>query len=79
MLRWLAAVVFALTAFAAIFWFGARGGWFGTEHGAGTIAGKAVPAEVIAARTASRRAATDDEDQILFGDLHVHTTISVDA
>ena len=72
-------LVVVLVAAGAIFWFGARGGWFGNEHDAGTIEGKALPAEVIASRTASRRAAGEDEDQILFGDLHVHTTISVDA
>ncbi len=79
MLRWIAAVVLVLAAAAAIFWFGARGGWFGNDQGAGTIEGKAVPAETIAARMATRRAAGEDEDQILFGDLHVHTTLSVDA
>ena len=38
-----------------------------------------LPADVIAARTATRLAAGEDEDQILFGDLHVHTTLSADA
>ncbi|NOT39431.1 MAG: DUF3604 domain-containing protein [Alphaproteobacteria bacterium] len=79
MFRWIVAIVFALVSFGAIFWFGARGGWFGAEHGPGTISGKEVLADVIAARMARRSAAGEDDDQILFGDLHVHTTISVDA
>ncbi len=79
MLRWIVAVVLVLAIAAAIFWFGARGGWFGADQGPGTIEGKALPAEVIAARMASRRAVGEDEDQILFGDLHVHTTLSTDA
>jgi len=79
MLRWIAAIVLVLAAAAAIFWFGARGGWFGSDQGPGTIEGKAVPSEIIAARISTRRAAGEDEDQILFGDLHVHTTLSVDA
>ena len=65
----------------AIFWFGAAGGWFGKESGPGTIEGKALPAESVAARdTATHQSAPQgDDDVILFGDLHVHTTISVDA
>lgn len=79
MLRWIAAIVVLLVAAGALFWFGARGGWFGSDHGPGTIEGKAVPADIVAARMATRRAAGEDDDQILFGDLHVHTTLSTDA
>ena len=79
MLRWIAAVVLVVVAAAALLWFGARDGWLGSDQGPGTIEGKALPAEVITARMATRRAAGEDEDQILFGDLHVHTTLSTDA
>jgi Protein of unknown function (DUF3604) len=79
MLRWIAAVVAVVVAVAALYWFGARGGWFGRDQGPGAIEGAALPADVIAARTTLRRAAGEDEDQIWFGDLHVHTTLSADA
>jgi hypothetical protein len=70
-----------LVVLGAIFWFGAAGGWFGKESGPGTVEGKALPAEAVAARdTATHQSAPQgDDDVILFGDLHVHTTISVDA
>ena len=79
---WVGGVIVAvLIASGALFWFSARGGWFGVEHDAGRIQGKPVPAEVIAARAAADKAVAPagDEKQILFGDFHVHTTISVDA
>ena len=69
----------ALVVAATIYWFGAQGGWFGKEIGTGTVEGKVIPAPVIAARDASRKAPGEDEGVILFGDLHVHTTISADA
>ena len=75
------ALVAVLLVGFGVFWFGARGGWFGVEHDTGTIQGKQIPADVIATRVAAGKAAAPpgDEGQILFGDLHVHTTISVDA
>ncbi len=75
------ALLAVLIGIGLVFWFGARGGWFGVENGAGTISGARVPDDVIAARTAAEHAAAPagDDDVILFGDLHVHTTISVDA
>jgi hypothetical protein len=69
-----------LVAAGGVYWFGARGGWFGSEPGPGTIEGKAIPAEIVAARSAAQTAAAPQgARQILFGDLHVHTTLSADA
>ena len=80
MLRWIIGAVLVIVAVGALYWFGARGGWFGVEYGPGTIEGKAIPADVIAARVAATAsAAPQGARQILFGDLHVHTTISADA
>ena len=73
------AITLTTAATAGIYWFGAQGGWFGREIGPGEIAGKPLPPEVIAARTASRKVEGTTNDMILFGDLHVHTTISADA
>jgi len=56
----------------------------GREEGAGTVTGAPIPAQVVASRagaereTAKKLAAPVDK-QILFGDLHVHSTFSIDA
>jgi hypothetical protein len=74
------AAVVLITA-VATWWVGARGGWLGAERDAGTITGKVIPAAVIAARgqAVAAVAPAGESDQILFGDLHVHTTYSSDA
>ncbi|MDX1736397.1 MAG: DUF3604 domain-containing protein, partial [Halioglobus sp.] len=59
-------------------------GVLGRHEGPGVIEGEAVPAGVIAERQSRQRAAhadlgIDTDTQILFGDFHTHTTLSMDA
>ena len=77
----MAATTALLGAAGALAWFGTLGGWWGGSPGAGTIEGKAIPADIVADRATRIRemAPAGDEKLILFGDLHVHTTISADA
>ncbi len=59
-------------------------GWFGRARHVEEFQGGPLPENIIAQRTLSQKKATnllsgDDSKQILFGDLHVHTTFSTDA
>jgi hypothetical protein len=70
-----------LTLVASIVLFGCRPA--GHHQDAGEVTRKRVPEAVIAERSArqatSARAVDGAQKQILFGDLHVHTTFSADA
>jgi hypothetical protein len=65
-----------VAAGAGLTWYAGRGG-LGEHQDAGSIAGQALPAEVLAARETARPVV--DDKQVLFGDFHVHTTFSYDA
>ena len=57
-------------------------GWFGAHEGPGMVTGSAIPADVVRARTTAQRSAAaaqgvGEPKQVLFGDLHVPTTVYV--
>jgi hypothetical protein len=59
-------------------------GWLGRDEGPGVISGARLPAARIAERAAAQRraahaAGASAAKPILFGDLHVHSTLSLDA
>ena len=67
-----------------IFFGGAVLKLFGSIDGPGVIEGKALPENVVEDRATRINLVKSelevlDEKQILFGDLHVHTTYSTDA
>jgi hypothetical protein len=82
--RVLAFLVIAAVGVVGAYVLGAWLHLFGTLEGPGEPTASRIPAEVLAARTraeqrAAARLSSAPSDQILFGDLHVHTTFSTDA
>jgi len=83
-LRGLLGVVVLLVVVVGGYLVGFHMNLFGNPGGPGTIEGAAIPAEVILGRRDAQTAAAENlgfqpSDEILFGDLHVHTTYSTDA
>jgi len=77
--------ILVLTIAATIVGYALGRGWLGVRQQGGEITPHPIPAQTIDARaTAQRNASRDssigaDYKQILFGDLHAHTTFSFDA
>ncbi|HTF35867.1 MAG TPA: DUF3604 domain-containing protein [Myxococcota bacterium] len=83
-LRRVVLIVLGVAFLPAAYVLGARLHWYGVHQGPGEITDKRVPAAVVEQRAqAQQRAAaaitTTPAKEILFGDLHVHTTFSTDA
>ncbi|MDG2308579.1 MAG: DUF3604 domain-containing protein [Candidatus Binatia bacterium] len=83
MLRRLVYALIVLVVLAAGGFYALGRGAFGNHEPAGEVTAVALPPGALAQRAAEREAAAaalgQAEKQILFGDLHVHTTFSSDA
>lgn len=78
-------LILAATGVAAgVYLLGISSGWYGQLEGPGTIEAQSLPGEQLEERKHHQQAAAlqigaGTAKQILFGDLHVHTTYSSDA
>ncbi|WP_420431845.1 DUF3604 domain-containing protein [Hyphobacterium sp.] len=76
------AVIIAICA--GLYVYGVFQGWHGQPRGPGEITGAAVPSQTIEDRIArinetAQILGEPEDTEILFGDLHVHSTFSTDA
>ena len=80
----LVAIIVTCVSVAVIYLLAAQQGWLGQNRETGTIQGKLRADILVQQRDEELQAiaaglAQNTEKQILFGDLHVHTTFSTDA
>lgn len=76
----LAILTGVILAAAAVYLTGIYFNWYGEREGAGLVQAPAIPDGVIDQRESAQAViAGPGAKQILFGDLHVHTTFSSDA
>jgi len=93
MIRRILLFLFLFLLLVGVAVYGIGRGWFGARQDAGEVTARSIPAEAVEGRGSLQRSAmkaptssgdpadpgVPDAKQILFGDLHVHTTFSLDA
>jgi len=84
MFKWIVVFIAALALAVLLALYGAGKGWLGYHEEPGSVTNQVIPAEVVNRRAEDEKAAArgigiGQAKQILFGDLHVHTTFSFDA